>query len=242
MFGFQKAFSKKKDSGKTWSLEDKFELISREEYIRLRENLRSNEGDYAFLEGEINEDTERRNRLIADIEANKTEITRAINEKEGFEAVRDADARGIQLNPDDRAFLQRADVEAIEQLPITLRERDEKLRQEKATITKRLDQLKKNLQEYVINELGLAYVFEKSGAYYKIGGASTTLSQPSGESLRIVGTDFRELLTDEDSLRALNHALAVAIMKRYAKAAGCNHPDFGHITRILSRQTLKCRE
>ena len=143
MFGFSKAFAKKKENTKNWTLEEKFELISKEEYTRLREALRANEGDFAFLEDEINEDTQRRDRLIADIHDNKAAIQAASNEKEGFYAVRDAQARGERLNVDDATFLRNADPAAIEALPNTLRAKDEKLRQEKVTITKRIDQLKR---------------------------------------------------------------------------------------------------
>lgn len=214
MFGFTKAFAKKKENTKNWALEDKFELISKEEYIRLREALRTNEGDFAFLEDEINEDTLRRDRLIVDINEKKAAIQAAVNEKDGFHAVRDAQARGEKLNVDDAAFLRHANPEEIERQPDTLRAKDEKLRQDKVTITKRIDQLKKNLQDYAVNELGMAFVFEKSGAYYRVGGGSSSVTKPSGKSLRIVGTDFRDLLTDEDTLRALTHKQAYSIMKR----------------------------
>ncbi|CBY09333.1 unnamed protein product [Oikopleura dioica] len=203
--------------------------------------------EYEFFANEIKEDAKRLLDNVAEIKRNLEKITKIQAKRSAIEDIQMALARGEVLHYEDQAIWDEGEDRISAELS-EKKEFDRKLRKEKLEIRSMLERNKTDLQRYCLQTLQKTYSFEQAGRYYKIGrGKSATqkivgikiklaavdLVQPMGESLREVGRDFRDLITDQTRLRKLDYAEALKIVVRYEKAVEPHHKDLPSIQEAL---------
>jgi len=188
--------------------------------------------EYEFFANEIKEDEKRLTDNISEIKRNLEKITKIQAKRSAIDDIQMALARGEVLHYEDQAIWDEGEDRIAAELS-EKKEIDRKLRKEKLEIRTMIEKNKADLQKYCLQTLQKTYSFEQAGRFYKIGRAAVDLVQPMGESLREVGRDFRDLITDQARLRKLTYAEALKIVVRYEKAVEPHHKDLPSIQEAL---------
>ena len=111
--------------------------------------------------------------------------------------------------------------------------KDEQKSKEKDRLKDKWMQADRLWKEHALTECQ-PFAYQSEEKYFRIGGGAIKLNQKPQQSLDEIGSEFRDLFMEEDTIRKINYTQIVSLLRKYEKACPTGTHDQQQISEVLN--------